>query len=295
MHSRGRMQVAITGSSGMIGTALSAALRADGHRVRPVVRRAPADPDEIAMDDLDLTGVDAVVHLAGEPIAAKRWDDEQKRTILESRTEGTGRVAAAVAAAQVPVLLSASGMHYYGDRGDDLLTEEEPPGSGFLPEVCQSWEASTQPAVDAGARVALMRTSIVMTPTGGALQRMLPLFKLGLGGRMGSGRQWVSWIGLDDHVRAIRHLLTADVAGPVNMATPHPVRNKEQAKILGKVLTRPAFLPTPSFGPKLLLGAELADTLLKDSMRAVPARLTESGFEPAHPRLEGALRAMLGR
>ncbi|HVM51665.1 MAG TPA: TIGR01777 family oxidoreductase [Acidimicrobiales bacterium] len=287
--------VAITGSSGLIGTALGAALRSAGHRVRPVVRRAPAGPDEIAMDGLDLTGVDAVVHLAGEGIAEKRWTPEQKSRIRDSRLEGTAAVAAAVAAAGVPVLLSGSGIHFYGDRGDDVLTEDEGPGTGFLPELCVEWEAATQPAADAGARVALLRTGIVLTPKGGALKKMLPLFKLGLGGRMGSGRQWVPWITLDDHVRATMHLLANDLRGPFNLVAPNPVRNQEQAKTIGRVLRRPAILPTPSFGPKLLLGSELAETLLDDSIRAVPHRLTESGFEPTHPTLESALRALLGR
>ena len=287
--------VAITGSSGLIGTALGAALRSAGHRVRPVVRRAPAGPDEIAMDGLDLTGVDAVVHLAGEGIAEKRWTPEQKSRIRDSRLEGTAAVAAAVVAAGVPVLLSGSGIHFYGDRGDDVLTEDEGPGTGFLPELCVEWEAATQPAADAGARVALLRTGIVLTPKGGALKKMLPLFKLGLGGRMGSGRQWVPWITLDDHVRATMHLLANDLRGPFNLVAPNPVRNQEQAKTIGRVLRRPAILPTPSFGPKLLLGFELAETLLDDSIRAVPHRLTESGFEPAHPTLESALRALLGR
>ena len=287
--------VAITGSSGLIGTALGAALRSAGHRVRPVVRRAPAGPDEIAMDGLDLTGVDAVVHLAGEGIAEKRWTPEQKSRIRDSRLEGTAAVAAAVVAAGVPVLLSGSGIHFYGDRGDDVLTEDEGPGTGFLPELCVEWEAATQPAADAGARVALLRTGIVLTPKGGALKKMLPLFKLGLGGRMGSGRQWVPWITLDDHVRATMHLLANDLRGPFNLVAPNPVRNQEQAKTIGRVLRRPAILPTPSFGPKLLLGSELAETLLDDSIRAVPHRLTESGFEPTHPTLESALRALLGR
>lgn len=289
------MDIAITGSTGLIGSALAAALRAEGHRVRPVVRRTPSGPDEIGMDGLDLTGVDAVVHLAGEGIAEKRWDDEQKRKILDSRVDGTRAVAEAVAAAGVPVLLSASGVHYYGDRGDDVLTEDDGPGHGFLPEVCVAWEAAAQPAVAAGARVAHLRTGVVLTPKGGALAKLLPLFRLGVGGRMGSGKQWVSWITLDDHVRATIHLLGTEVAGPVNLTAPNPVTNAQQAKTLGKVLKRPSFLPTPSFGPKLLLGRELADTLLNDSIRVMPKRLAESGFEHAHPELEGALRSLLGR
>lgn len=290
-HSRGQMEVAITGSSGLIGTALAAALRAEGHRARPVVRRAPSGPDEIGIDALDLTGVDAVVNLAGEGIAEKRWDDEQKRTIVDSRIDVTTKVAAAVAAAGVPVLLSGSAIGYYGSRGDEVLTEESGPGTGFLADLCVRWEAAT--AAASAARVVHLRTGIVLTPRGGALKKLLPLFKLGIGGRMGRGTQWVSWITLDDHVRATMHLLSADVSGPVNVVAPNPVTNAQQAKTLGTVLRRPSFLPTPSFGPRLVLGKELAASLLDDSQRVVPKRLTDSGFTHAHPELEGALRDLL--
>lgn len=226
------MDVAITGSSGLIGSALAAALRAGGHRVRPVVRRAPSEPDELALLTLDLSGVGAVVNLAGEGIAEKRWDDEQKRKILTSRTETTRIVADAVAAASVPVLLSGSAIGFYGDRGDAELTEDVGPGDGFLSDLCVQWEAAAQPAVDAGARVAFLRTGIVLTPKGGALAKLLPLFKLGLGGRMGSGKQWVSWITLDDEVRAIEHLLATDVSGPVNLTAPNPVRNADRKSVV---------------------------------------------------------------
>ena len=287
------MEIAITGSSGLIGSALAASLRADGHRVRPVVRRPVSSADEISMDEIDLTGVDAVVNLAGEGIAEKRWDDAQKRKIRDSRLETTARVAAAVGSAHVPVLLSGSAVGFYGNRGDEVLTEESGPGSDFLAELCVDWEAAARTAT--GARVALLRTGIVLTPTGGALKKLLPLFKLGIGGRMGSGKQWVSWITLDDHVRATTHLLTADVSGPVNLTAPNPVTNAQQAKTLGRVLKRPSFLPTPAFGPKLLLGSELAGSLLNDSQRVVPAKLAASGFQHAHPELEEALRSLLGR
>lgn len=289
------MDIAITGSHGLIGSALSASLRSACHRVRPVVRSAATGPDEISMDALDLTGVDAVVHLAGEGIAEKRWTDEQKQKILDSRREGTARVAAAVAASGVPVLLSASAIGFYGNRGDEVLTEESGPGEGFLVDVCRTWEGAAQPAIDAGARVAFLRTGIVLTPKGGALQKLLPLFKLGIGGRMGSGKQWVSWITLDDEVRAIRHLLDNDVAGPVNLTAPNPVTNEQEAKTLGRVLRRPAVVPTPAFGPRLLLGRELADSLLEDSQRVIPKRLLDTGFEHEHPELESALRAILDR
>lgn len=289
------MDIAITGSHGLIGSALSTSLRGAGHRVRPVVRSVATGPDEISMDALDLTGVDAVVHLAGEGIAEKRWTDEQKQKILDSRRVGTAKIAAAVVAAKVPVLLSASAIGFYGNRGDELLTEDSGPGEGFLVDVCRTWEGAAQPAVDAGARVALLRTGIVLTPKGGALQKLLPLFKLGIGGRMGSGKQWVSWITLDDEVRAIRHLLDNDVAGPVNLTAPNPVTNEQEAKALGRVLRRPAVLPTPAFGPRLLLGRELADSLLEDSQRVLPKRLLDTGFEHQHPELEAALRSLLGK
>jgi uncharacterized protein (TIGR01777 family) len=193
------------------------------------------------------------------------------------------------------VLLSGSGIHYYGDCGDEVLTESSPPGEGFLPEVVRAWEASTAAAEEAGIRTVHLRTGIVQTPGGGALAKTLPLFRLGLGGRMGSGRQWWSWISLTDEVRAIRFLLDAEVAGPVNLCAPAPVTNAEYTKVLGSVLGRPTILPIPSFGPKLVVGAELAATLLFDSIRAEPAVLTAAGFAFAHPDLETALRAELDR
>ena len=279
------MKVAITGSHGLIGSALAASLRSAGHDTVAVDRSQP----------IALGGIDAVVNLAGEPIGAKRWDAEQKRKILTSRRDLTARVAEAVVRDGVPVLLSGSAIGFYGDRGDDVLTEESPAGEGFLPEVVLAWEAAAQPAVDAGVRVAFLRSGIVQSPAGGALAKQLPLFKLGLGGRMGSGRQWQSWISIDDEVRAIEHLLVADVRGPVNLTAPNPVTQGEFAKTLGRVLRRPTFLPTPSFGPKLLLGSELADVLLHQSQRVLPTVLPATGFEFRHPTLEDALRSVLGR
>jgi uncharacterized protein (TIGR01777 family) len=287
------MQVAITGSSGLIGTALTSALRSAGHRVRPIVRRAPSDPDEIGMDALDLAGVDAVVNLAGAGIADERWDEERKRLLVSSRVDTTTTVAAAVVRDGVPVLLSCSAIGYYGNRGDDVLTEESAPGDDYLAGLCVAWEGAAEAAVEGGVRVAYLRTGIVLSPRGGALKKLLPLFKLGVGGRMGSGKQWVSWIAIDDHVAATIHLLTAAVAGPVNLTAPNPVTNAEQAKTLGRVLHRPAVLPTPSFGPKLVLGSELASALLHDSQRVLPTVLLADGFSFAHPDLEGALRALL--
>lgn len=246
------------------------------------------------MDGLDLSEIDAVVHLAGEGIAEKRWNEVQKAKIRDSRIEGTTVVAEAVARSdRTTVLLSGSAVGYYGNRGDDLLTEDAPPGTGFLASLCVAWEAATSAAT--GARIAHLRTGIVLTPRGGALRKLLPLFKIGLGGRMGSGQQWMSWITLEDHVRAITHLLTADVHGAVNLTAPNPVTNSTLSKTLGRVLHRPAVIPTPSFGPRLLLGKELAASLLQDSQRVMPQRLTASGFTFAHPQLEGALQSLVGR
>jgi uncharacterized protein (TIGR01777 family) len=288
------MDIAITGSSGLIGTALASSLRSDGHRVRPIVRRAASGPDELAMDGLDLRDVDAVVHLAGEGIAEKRWNEAQKRKIRDSRVEGTTAVAQAVARSdRTTVLLSGSAIGFYGNRGDEILTEASPPGTGFLASLCVAWESATSAA--SGARIAHLRTGIVLTPRGGALRKLLPLFKLGVGGRMGTGKQWMSWITLEDHVRAITHLLTADVEGPVNLTAPNPATNATLSKTLGRVLHRPAVIPTPAFGPKLLLGAELADALLNDSQRVIPQRLVDSGFAFAHPQLESALQSLVGR
>ena len=277
------MKVAITGSHGLIGSALSKALRGAGHDVVAIDRSKP----------IELEGVDAVVNLAGEPIAAKRWTPEQKRKIVDSRVDITTRVAEAVARDGVPILLSGSAIGFYGDRGDEELTETSPAGTGFLTDVVEAWEAAAAPAADAGARVVFLRTGIVQSPDDGALKKQLPLFKLGLGGRMGSGKQWLAWISIDDEVAAIQHLLTHDVRGPVNLTAPNPVRQADYAKTLASVLHRPSFLPTPAFGPKLLLGAELADTLLNDSQRVLPSVLESSGFTFRHPTLLDALTSLL--
>jgi uncharacterized protein (TIGR01777 family) len=303
------MRVAITGSSGLIGSALWASLLADGHDAVRVVRRgsAPAvgptiewDLDAGTIDDDGLATVDAVVHLAGEPIGAKRLSGDQKARIRDSRVRGTTIVAEALArlagAGKGPAtLVSASGVNYYGDRGDEVLTEASGPGPGsFLTDVCLAWEAATEPAAAAGVRVGILRTGIVLDPAGGALARMLPLFKTGLGGPFGRGRTWMPWIHIDDHVGAIRFLLDQpDVSGPCNSSAPEPVTNATFTKTLGRVLGRPAFLPVPPFGPKLLLGSELAEELLFTSMRVQPAALEAAGFEFRFRELEPALRALL--
>ena len=284
------MRVAVTGSSGLIGTALVDALIRDRHQ--PVrVRRRP----DGGIDTDALAGVDAVVHLAGAGIGDRRWNDDYKRLLVDSRVSGTTRVAEAIAAAPTPprVLLSASAVGWYGDRGDEILDEASAPGHGFLADLCRQWEQAADPARAAGIRVAHLRSGIVLSPQGGALKKQLPLFKLGLGGRFGTGRQWQRWISLDDEVAAVIHLLTADVSGPVNLTAPHPVRNAEFTRTLGAVLRRPTVLPVPAFGPRLLLGRELADVLLFEGQRVQPHALEASGFTFAHPELEGALRALL--
>lgn len=298
------MDVAVTGSTGLIGTALVHDLRRRGHRVRTLVRRPPTSGDEVrwdpsagVVDAAGLSGIDAAVHLAGEGIAAHRWTVGQKRRILESRTHGTRLLAATLATLdpKPAVLLSGSAVGFYGDRGDEPLTEDSPRGEGFLADVVEAWEAAAMPAVDAGIRTAYLRTGIVLSPAGGALGKLLPLFRLGVGGRIGSGRQWWPWISIDDEVGAITHLLTADVAGPVNLVSPNPVTNAELARTLGHVLHRPAILPTPMAAPSLLLGRELATSLLGDSARVAPTRLLASGYEFLHPHLDGALHALLDR
>lgn len=296
------MEIAVTGSSGFLGWPLVAALEAEGHRVRRVVRREPVGPDEVAwdpgsgtIDDEGLAGVEAVIHLAGEGINAKRWTAAQKRRILDSRAQGTDLIAKAAARLdpRPAVLISASAIGYYGDRGDEEVTEDTPPGDDFLADVCVAWEGAALPAVVAGVRTVFVRTGIVLHPRGGALAKMLPLFRLGLGGRMG-GDQWWSWISLADEIGSIVHLLHADVAGPVNLTAPAPVTNAELTRTLGAVLERPAVIPIPRFGPQLLLGRELAQSLLYSSARIVPSRLQASGYEFRHPELDVALRSMLG-
>ena len=297
------MRVAITGASGLIGSALRRSLGDDGHEVVPLVRGGDRpgvrwDPDAGTIDAAGLEGVDAVVHLAGEGIGEKRWTDEQKRRIRESRTKGTDLLARTLAglSRKPAVLVSGSAMGVYGDRGDEVLTEESPPGEGFLPDLVVAWEEATAPAADAGIRVAHIRTGLVLDRDGGALPKLMPLFRFGLGGRMGSGRQWWSWITIDDEVRAIRHLIVTETAsGPHNLAAPEPVTNAALTKALGRVLHRPAVVPVPAFGPKLLLGGELATELLFTSIRMVPAKLEASGFAFSHTDIDDGLRAVLGK
>ncbi len=294
------MRVAITGSSGLIGTALRRALEADGHQAIRVVRGAAEQGSihwDIARGEIDVAafeGLDAVVHLAGEGIGERRWTPEQKHKILDSRVRGTALLAEALSSLtdKPPVLVSGSAIGYYGDRGDEQLTETSGPGSGFLTEVVTAWEGATAPAAAAGMRVAKIRTGIVLDRDGGALARMASIAKVGLLGRLGSGRQWMSWIALADEVRVIRFLIDTNISGPVNATAPSPVTNAVFTKALGRVLHRPTVVPVPGFGPKLLLGGELATALLLEGQRVLPEVLLEAGFEFRYDDLETALRAL---
>lgn len=300
------MHIAVTGSSGLIGSALVPLLRQHGHQVTRLVRRPAGDGDITwdpaagTLDPASLSGVDAVVHLAGAGIGDRRWTDAYKAEILSSRVRSTDTLAKAIAAIRADgagptVLLSGSAIGIYGAHGDEQLDETSGIGTGFLADVCRDWEAATAPAEEAGVRVAHLRTGIVLSPAGGALKKQLPLFKAGLGGKFGKGDAWQSWISLDDELGAIVALLDAPVSGPVNLTAPNPVTGATFARTLGSVLKRPAVLPVPSFGPKLLLGAELANALLFTGQRVMPGVLTSAGFTFQHPTLEAALRSLLGR
>lgn len=280
------------------------ALQEAGHEVVRLVRRAPAEPGEVrwdpaagTIDEAGLAGVEGAVHLAGEGIAARRWTPEQKQKLVDSRVQGTSLLARTLAALDpLPkVLVSGSAVGFYGDGGEAELTESSPRGDGFLPDLVAAWESAAQPAIEAGIRTVFLRTGLVLAPKGGALGKQLPMFKVGLGGPIGDGNAWWPWVALDDEVGAIVHLLeTRDVSGPVNVAAPTPARNRDVAKAIGKALGRPAIVPVPRFGPRLLLGKELAESLLGDSQKMVPTRLLESGYVFRHPEVEGALEAMFG-
>jgi len=288
------MKVAITGASGLIGSALTTHLGATGHHVVGLRRPLDWDPEGGAMSTEALRGIDALVHLAGVGIAESRWTAAQKEAIRRSRVEGTSLVARTLAAMNdgPRVFISASGIGFYGDHGDDIIDESTPVGHDFLAEVAQEWEAATAPAAAAGVRVVLARSGQVLSAGGGSLAKQLPFFRLGLGGRVGSGRQWVSWITIDDEVAAIEWLLRSDVSGPVNLVSPNPVRNAEFAATLGRLLHRPTFV-IPMIGPRLLYGRELADSLLLTSQRVAPTALVERGFEFRTPTLDEALSHLL--
>ncbi len=301
---RRALRILVTGSTGLVGRALGSFLESGGHEVHRLTRRPTSNPREIEFDPekgaahpSEMEGFDAVIHLAGDPIARGRWDDAKRRRIRDSRVPFTRRLAETLGALKKPpeVLVSASATGYYGDRGERILRESDPPGAGFLPEVCLEWEGATEPAIHAGIRVVHLRTGLVLTPNGGALQPMLLPFRLGLGGPLGHGRQWWSFIALDDLLYLIHHVLMNDrVRGPVNATSPEPVTNAEFTRILGRVLNRRAFVPVPRLALELALGG-MTGPLLLASARVNPEKLLDSGFAFSYPSLEGALRHVLGR
>jgi len=297
------MNILISGATGLVGSALVPALESAGHTVRRLVRvRPPAGSPEVYWDPMGsfdpaggIEGFDAVVHLAGESVAA-RWTRDRKARILNSRVQGTMTLASAAARSQQPpkVVVSASAVGYYGNRGDELLTEESTAGADFLADVARQWETALAPATKAGIRTVMLRIGFILSPRGGGLARMLPPFRMGLGGRVGSGRQWMSWISITDVVGAFQHALSTEALwGPVNAVAPHPVPNAEFTRTLGRVLGRPTIFPMPGFAARLAFG-EMADALLLSSQRVQPVKLQSSGFQFRHPELEGALRELLG-
>ena len=297
------MRVAVTGASGLIGTALVPHLRSVGHEVQRLVRRPAASPDEITWDpaagtvDLDrLAGVEGVIHLAGAGVGDHRWTDAYKKEILDSRVDGTHTIARAMAALDPKprVLVSASAIGWYGDTGDRIVDETAPAGTGFLADVVRAWEAAAYPAAEAGIRVVHPRTGLVVAKDGGAWGRMFPLFKLGLGGKLGSGRQYWSWISLRDEVCALQFLLEQDhLSGPVNLTGPQPVTNAEITAVMGRVLGRPTILPAPEFALKAALGEFSSEVL--GSARVVPSVLEGACFGFQDSTVESAIRTALGQ
>jgi uncharacterized protein (TIGR01777 family) len=294
------VRVAVTGTSGLLGGALSRELRAHGHEVLRLVRRRPEARDEALwfpeVDTESLRGVDAVVHLVGEPLVGK-WSAHQREAIRESRVHGTRLLSTALAGMRdgPRVLLCASATGYYGDRGAESLTEESPPGVGFLPSVYDAAEEAAAPAVAAGLRVVQLRVGVLQSAEAGGLAILLPMFRRGMGIRVGRGTQWVSWIGLSDAVGAVLHVLGSRLAGPVNVVAPNPVTNREYADTLASVLSRPRLLALPPGLVRRLFGAGLADEVLLASTRVVPERLLACGFTFEHPTLREALQNLLLR
>ncbi|MDE2059567.1 MAG: TIGR01777 family oxidoreductase [candidate division NC10 bacterium] len=299
------LRILVTGSTGFVGSALVPFIEASGHRVTRLVRVKPEprladvlwDPEAGVVDTARLEGLNGVVHLAGENIATDRWTAEKKAKIRDSRVDGTKLLCDALVGLKQPpkVLVCASAIGYYGDRGDELLTEESEPGAGFLASVCREWEASTQSAEQKGIRVVHLRFGMVLSPTGGAMAKLLPPFKKGLGGVLGTGRQYVSWITLDDVLGVVLHALTTEtLQGPVNAVTPNPVTNREFTHTLGRVIGRFTIFPMPAAAAHLVFG-QLADELLLASQRVQPTQLLATGYCFLYPDLEGALRHLLGR
>lgn len=297
------LRILVTGSTGFVGSALVPFLSASGHRVGRLIRTLPRKgksefqwgPETGFIDTAHLEGMDGVVHLAGESIATDRWTAEKKARIRDSRVDGTRLLCDALAGLKQPpkVVVCASAIGYYGDRGDELLTEDSAPGTGFLAEVCREWEAATKSAEQKGIRVVCLRFGMVLSPTGGAMAKLLPPFKKGLGGVLGTGRQYVSWIALDDVVAVIAHALTTEALhGPVNTVTPNPVTNREFTRTLGRLLGRFTIFPMPAAAAHLLFG-ELADEVLLAGQRVQPTRLLETGYDFRYPQLEGALQHLL--
>jgi len=299
------MKILVSGSHGLVGTALIKSLIADGHEVVRLVRyklefganEIEWHPNQDRIDAARLEGLDAVVHLAGESIASGRWTDEKKQAIRESRVKGTTLLSQTLAQLSRPpaVFICASAIGYYGNRGDEVLTETSSPGNEFLCSVCVEWEEATRPASEQGIRTVNPRFGIILDAHGGALAKMLPPFRMGIGGRVGDGKQWMSWIALEDVVNGLKFLLEdATARGPVNFVAPNPVTNAEFTSTLGRVLSRPTFFPIPAFGARLAFG-EMADALLLSSQRVDPAVLEDKGFPFYWPTLEPALRYLLER
>ena len=294
------MIVAITGATGTIGSAVSAHLREMGHEVICISRtkdRADVywNPSEGLIDSQGLEGIDAMIHLAGESIGNRRWSKRQKTEIYSSRVKGTELIARTLSELDTPpaVFLSGSATGFYGDCGSNQIDEKSPKGSGFLAEVAADWETATTSAEEAGIKVTHLRTGIVLDPQSGMLQKILPLFKLGLGGKLGNGNQYWSWITLEDEVRLIGWLLLADIQGPVNLTAPEPVSNAQFTKALGTALGKPTAVTVPKFGPMLLAGRELAQELIFTSTRALPSVSIDGGFQFKHPSIDIALNEIL--
>lgn len=299
------MKILISGSHGLVGSALVQSLVEDGHEVIRLVRHDAHTgageiewhPNQGRLNPQRIEGFDAVFHLAGESIASGRWNDEKKRAIRESRTKGTTLLSQTLAQLSRPpsIFVSASAIGYYGDRGDELLTESSAPGNSFLASVCVEWEEATRPATEKGIRTVKTRFGIILDRNGGALAKMLTPFRMGIGGRVGDGRQWMSWIALDDVIAGLKFLLLDSAAnGPVNFVAPKPVTNAEFTRTLGRVLSRPTIFPIPAFGARLAFG-EMADALLLSSQKVEPAVLLDKGFPFYWPTLEPALRNLLSR
>ncbi|MFE7772407.1 TIGR01777 family oxidoreductase [Streptomyces sp. NPDC057445] len=296
-----RMRIAVTGSTGLIGTALVRSLLADGHEVVRLVRRPARAADEVEwdparqyVDAVGLIGCEAVVHLAGAGVGERRWTEAYKREIRDSRVLGTATIAEAVASLETPprVLVCGTAVGYYGDTGDRTVDESDPPGSGFLASVCEAWEAAAAPAEEAGIRVAFARTGLVVAREGGAWGRLFPVFKAGLGGRLGNGRQYWSFISLHDEVAALRHIVDTDgISGPVNLTAPTPLTNREVTAAMGRVLHRPTLFTVPPAALRVALGDFSEDVL--GSQRVIPRKLLDSGFTFEYPSIDGAIRAAL--